>query len=100
MNKHVVNVAFIRAIQGKRSEVVEAILNNIGAIRKEPGCLQYDAHVAVNDDHVFILIERWASPADAKRHKTAWSLHKLLGAIKGIVIGMPDSTRVTATQLE
>jgi quinol monooxygenase YgiN len=57
-------VATIRAKPGKETELRRELLSLIPTTRKEPGCLNYDLHVATDDPCAFLFHENWTS----KRH--------------------------------
>lgn len=64
-------VAFMRARPGQEKAVREAILDCVAPSRREGECLDYDAHVDVDDPALFVVVEHWGSaPARALHLKS------------------------------
>ncbi|KEZ07057.1 antibiotic biosynthesis monooxygenase [Burkholderia sp. MSh2] len=61
-------VISIQTLPGKRHEQIAAFERLAPVVRAEPGCLQYDLHPVVGDEHGFVLIERWASEQALAAH--------------------------------
>ena len=56
------------AAPGNAETVAECIRNLIALSRAEPGVIVYQAHRAVDDDHVFLLYEQYRSEDDYRLH--------------------------------
>ncbi len=43
----------------------------IAETRKEVGCIAYDLHQSMTDDHTFVFVERWETRANLAAHMQA-----------------------------
>ncbi|MGQ9898464.1 MAG: putative quinol monooxygenase [Acidobacteriota bacterium] len=68
MTSPIVVLAHFRAKSEYVAKLRALLTDLIRATRREPGCLQYDLHVATDDPTAFVLIEQWASPAALEAH--------------------------------
>jgi len=53
---------------GQEAALRQALLEVVAASRAEPGCLNYDLHVAEDDPALFVLYENWASQTALDAH--------------------------------
>lgn len=68
MTSPIVVLAHFRVKPEFLDELKLALVALIRATRREPGCLQYNLHVAADDPTAFVLIEQWASPVSLEAH--------------------------------
>lgn len=61
-------VARIKAKAGMEEKVKEELLALVAPTRKEPGCLNYDLHQALDDQSLFVFYENWLSKKDLDEH--------------------------------
>ena len=70
-------LAIITTLPGQRAAVLSAFQENAVNVRAEVGCIEYGAAIdaegspAVYVEDTFIVIEKWATPADLKAHSAA-----------------------------
>jgi quinol monooxygenase YgiN len=69
----------MKALVGKKLDVMQTLLSMSAAARKEKGCLSYDAFCDINGKTVFYLIEEWQKRADLVRHIRSERFSVLLG---------------------
>ena len=69
----------MKARMEKRTEMMQTLLSMIEPAGKEKGCLSYDVFCDLEDNHVFSLIEEWATRADLDRHIRSERFSVLLG---------------------
>ncbi len=58
-NTQLVCVADFRALQGKETELIEALHRLIEPTRKEQGCLRYELNQRSDDPRRITFIEKW-----------------------------------------
>jgi quinol monooxygenase YgiN len=61
-------VATIRAKPGKEAALRQELLALIPSTRKEPGCINYDLHQAVDNPAHFLFHENWTSKQHLDDH--------------------------------
>jgi quinol monooxygenase YgiN len=61
-------VAKITALEGSELLVKTELLKVVGPTQKESGCITYTLHQDNANPLVFIMFERWESPAHLKAH--------------------------------
>ncbi|MEW6471388.1 MAG: putative quinol monooxygenase [Actinomycetota bacterium] len=64
----IVQVAWYRARPGEADAVVAAMREAAVAARNEPGCLTYQLHQSVDDDHDFVLYEQYVDEDALQAH--------------------------------
>lgn len=64
MPENLTVIAHLRAKPGQETALREALTALIPHTLREPGCLAYDLHVAVDDQGSFQFYEVWRSPED------------------------------------
>ncbi|AGN85499.1 antibiotic biosynthesis monooxygenase family protein [Enterobacter sp. R4-368] len=84
MNDTVTVVATITAHAGCREKVAGALKTVERDVQGEPGCLSYQLHVNRENDHQFVMIERWASAKMLEQHSQAAPFRALVSAIDGL----------------
>lgn len=62
-------VTFIHGLPGRERDLADHLLSLAAPTRAEPGCLQYDLHVAHDRPAEFMRFERWTSLAALEAHK-------------------------------
>jgi quinol monooxygenase YgiN len=84
-------LAIITTQPGQRAAVLAAFRENAVHVRAEVGCIEYNATVdaegspAVYGDDAFIVIEKWATPADLKAHSAAPHMTAYAARTKALV---------------
>ena len=68
-------VAIATALPGQEKKLRAAQERLVAETVKESGCLRYELHQSVEDGHVLVFVETWASEAD-------WRAHMQGGAIQ------------------
>jgi quinol monooxygenase YgiN len=61
-------VCFIKAKEQKRQQVMKQLINLTQMTRKEPGNINYNLHIAKDDDHTFIIYENWKDQSALDYH--------------------------------
>ncbi|ODV43926.1 antibiotic biosynthesis monooxygenase [Cupriavidus sp. UYMMa02A] len=73
-------IAIITAVTGQRERILEAVRENIPAVRAEAGCLEYGVAVDAADPapvwgsfgpDTLVIVEKWESRAALKAHAGA-----------------------------
>jgi quinol monooxygenase YgiN len=88
--KVVTVIATFQARPGQEKAVRETLTALIATTRKEPGCLNYDLHVALDDPTRFAFHENWASKAHLDTHLATPNLKALPGKLEKICVGHPE----------
>lgn len=68
MSKPLTIVAVIRAREGCADAVAGRLRGLVAPSRRDPGCLNYDLHVSVEEPGLFLFYENWATRADWDAH--------------------------------
>jgi len=77
-------VATIPAHAGSREKVAQALQTAERDVQGEPGCELYELHLNRENDHQFVMIERWASMQMLEQHSQAAPFKALVNAIDGV----------------
>ena len=73
-------IAVIRAMPGKRDEILAAFKANVAAVHAEDGCIEYGATVDAEGvggfqtkygEESLVVVEKWASLEALKAHATS-----------------------------
>jgi quinol monooxygenase YgiN len=64
-----------------REELQGILMSQIAPTREEPGCINYDFHVAADNSCVFMFYENWRSRADLDTHLKSPHLLPLVSRI-------------------
>lgn len=70
-------VAVITTESAHADKVSEALQAAVLAVRKEPGCIQYDLHQDLAKPGRFVMIEQWQDAQALKTHGEAEAFQKL-----------------------
>ncbi|WP_039057202.1 antibiotic biosynthesis monooxygenase family protein [Enterobacter sp. Bisph1] len=84
MNDAITVVATITAHAGSREKVAQALKTVERDVQGEPGCEFYQLHLNRENDHQFVMIERWASMQMLEQHSQAAPFKALVSAIDGL----------------
>ena len=71
-------VATFHATTESRHELGRRLREMVTLTRPEAGCLRYDLHVDLEDDHRFVFVETWADEA-------AWDAHMETSHVRALV---------------
>ncbi|ENF7815711.1 antibiotic biosynthesis monooxygenase [Enterobacter soli] len=83
MHDNITLVATITARQGEREKVLLALKTVERDVQGEPGCLQYQLYMSRENEHQFVMIERWQSALMLEKHTQAAPFKALVLAIDG-----------------
>ena len=72
-------VARCQAKKGMEERVRGEILALVEPTRAEPGCINYDLHVAADDPGQFLLYENWTSKGELDKHLAMPYLERFKG---------------------
>jgi quinol monooxygenase YgiN len=72
-------IARCQAKPGLEERVRSEILALVEPTRAEPGCLNYDLHVAADDPTEFVLYENWTSQGELDKHLAMPYLERFKG---------------------
>jgi quinol monooxygenase YgiN len=89
-------MGIITARAGKGRELGRRIAALITPTRAEPGCLAYDLFQSIQDPDVWVLIERWRSPADLEAHELAEHMAAFLARSHEVLALPPSNFRLRA----
>ena len=64
----IVVFATLHARDGREKELEEVLRELVTKSRGEPGCLQYDLHVKLDDPGAFAFFEQWETPESLEAH--------------------------------
>ncbi len=76
-------IAVVKANEGKREVVREALMAILAPTRAEEGCKLYVLHQDIKDENTFIFYETWANAAAIKAHMESEHFMRLGAAIEG-----------------
>jgi quinol monooxygenase YgiN len=85
-------VAQIKAKPGKEAEVRQELLSLVAPSRKDPGCVNYDLHQALDNPALFMFHENWTSEAHLERHLQKPDLQAVLARVKQLTADPPQIT--------
>ena len=54
-----------------RDAYIKGAKECIATTRQEKGCIAYDSHASINDENLFVVVERWESREDLNAHGRA-----------------------------
>ena len=91
-NKSLTVVATFQARPGKEAELRAALVPLLAPTRQEPGCLNYDLHVAQDNPARFLFHENWTSQAHLDVHLKSPHLQALLPRVGALCIEPPQIT--------
>ncbi len=66
--KHLTVIATMRAKPGKEAALRAELLALVPITRQEPGCINYDLHIATDDPGRFMFHENWTSKPHLDDH--------------------------------
>jgi len=78
-------LAIIKAKSGMEAQVEKALRELIEPTRQEPGCINYDLHVLLDDSTVFMFHENWQSKEDLDEHLNKPYLENFLSQAETIL---------------
>lgn len=67
-NQQVTVVVRIKAKGQTRAQVYDELQKLLAPTRQEKGCINYDMHIAKDDDAQFLFYENWTSEDDLNQH--------------------------------
>jgi len=85
-------VATIKAKPGKEVILRQELLALIPTTRKEPGCLNYDLHQAVDNPGQFMFHENWTSKKHLDEHLERPHLKAFFAKVPDLVAEPPQIT--------
>ena len=91
-SKSLTVIAQVKARPGKEAEVRKELLSLVEPSRKDPGCLNYDLHQAVNNPALFMFHENWTSKELLDQHLQKQDLQAVLGRVGQMVAEPPEIT--------
>lgn len=71
MSKEIVVVETIRAMSGRKQELKEVLAQIVPTSRKARGCLQYDLLKPIEESDEFLVLMRWKTLDDLRRHEAS-----------------------------
>ena len=74
----VIVTATIEARTGKESELRHLLTSLVSPTRREPGCLNYDLHVATESPALFLFHETWTTKEALDTHLQSAHLQAVL----------------------
>lgn len=78
MSKKIVVVETLKAVQGKKDELREALAKLVPISRKSPGCLQYDLLEPADKNNEFLILMRWRKLDDLRNHEASDYIEKFV----------------------
>jgi len=85
-------IAQIKAKPGKEAQVRQELLSLVAPSRKDPGCLNYDLHQALDSPALFMFHENWTSEAHLERHLQKPDLQAVLARVGQLTADPPQIT--------
>ncbi|MSP41150.1 MAG: antibiotic biosynthesis monooxygenase [Deltaproteobacteria bacterium] len=70
-------VVCVKAKPETKTQAYEALQKLLAPTRLEKGCINYDMHVAKDDDSVFLFHENWISESDMNNHLAAPHIQRI-----------------------
>src|SRR5579859_1057391 len=83
-------IAHVKARPGREADVRKELLSLVAPSRKDPGCVNYDLHQAVDDPASFLFHENWASKAHLDQHLSKPDLQAVLARLGPLVAEPPQ----------
>jgi quinol monooxygenase YgiN len=84
----------ITTADGKRPDALAVFGKLVAATEDEPGTLQYVLHEDTTDPNVIWFYERYADQAGFEAHIGSAAMAETMGALGGLLDGMPDMRQV------
>lgn len=75
----------VRSQPAHRQRVQQLLLELIGPVRSEPGCLYYDLFAHASDPAAFVLAAGWANDAAVAAHPTHPDVPGILDLLKPLL---------------
>jgi quinol monooxygenase YgiN len=91
-------VVKITTAEGKRSDALAVFAKLVAATEDEPGTLQYDLSEDTTDANVLWFYERYADQAAFEAHIGSAAMAETMGALGGLLDGMPDMRQVALVE--
>jgi len=85
-------VAQIKAKPGAESQVRRELLSLVVPSRKDPGCLNYDLHQALDNPALFLFHENWTDEAHLEQHLQKPDLKAVLARLEQLMAEPPQIT--------
>lgn len=85
-------VVFIKAKQATKQRLKDVLLDVTAKTRVEAGCINYDLHIARDDDSLFIIHETWQDKAAHDSHMNQPHLKNFLSLVEELVEGEVKGT--------
>jgi quinol monooxygenase YgiN len=79
-----------RAKPGHADDLEREMRSTVAAMHAEPGCIHYSMHNSLEDQNVFVFIERWASKEDLDKHFESDHVKSLIARTQSMMDGMPE----------
>jgi quinol monooxygenase YgiN len=79
-------IAVTRAAPGKASALRAAQTALVSETLAEPGCLRYELQQSLDDAHVLILVEQWASESEWQAHMQGAAMQRFRASGAGALI--------------
>lgn len=92
-NEPITVVVRIRAKPECKAEVRAELLALLAPTRLERGCLNYDMHIATDDEALFLFHENWLSAADLERHLAAPHIQRWIERAEALLAEPMQLTR-------
>jgi len=74
------------------SNVRKELLSLVAPSRKDPGCLNYDLHQAIDNPAMFMFHENWTSEAHLEQHLQKPDLRTVVARVEQMVAEPPQIT--------
>ncbi|MCP5525093.1 MAG: antibiotic biosynthesis monooxygenase [Verrucomicrobiales bacterium] len=85
-------VAIMKAKPGQEENLRQALLALIPPTRVEPGCINYDLHVAAEDPGKFLFFENWTTKIDLDTHLANTHLREFGAKADALLAAPPEIT--------
>ena len=85
----IVVIGTARARQGRRNELVEAMVRMVAATEHDDGCIEYRFAADVSDPDVIVGVELWRDRAALDDHMTHDHTAVFLAAVPDLIDGAP-----------
>ena len=85
-------VARVKAKPGKEAEMRKELLSLVAPSRRDPGCISYDVHQALDNPAMFFFYENWASKALLDQHLHKEDLQAVLARVGLLAAEPPEIT--------
>lgn len=82
-------VARFRAREGHVQEVEALLVDFVEPSRKEDGCLFYDLHREIEDDHVFVILDGWRDKSAFEAHASSAHVARTLSILEPLLAAAP-----------